>query len=384
MPDTTKGAWRLQEVRDQIIAGELLYVEAGTLWVWGDGARGALGQNDSVPRSSPIQIPGTQWVKSGFRPVNPRLGGGAIKSNGELWVWGNRQDGVLGQNNLIYYSSPVQVPGTQWKVLSGGSFHSLALKKDGTLWGWGSNEGGKLGINDSVHRSSPVQIPGDQWQSVSAGRTMSHAIKSDNTLWAWGGSYCGLLGINNLIARSSPVQIPGTQWCFVSNSYTGAAAIKTDGTLWVWGANYRGQLGLNTRSTAYDQAVSSPTQVPGTQWVEAYVGNDSPSVSTSIGRKSDGTLWTWGSNAYGAIGDNTAFERSSPVQVSGTQWVSAAAGKSFNVARKSDGTLYTWGRNQTGQLGINSTASQCVPQSVTGNLWIDATAGDSVYAIKAC
>ena len=383
----TKAPWSLQDTYLKISSGNLCYQQAGTLWVWGTNSRGELGLNDTVQRSSPVQVPGTQWIRSGFFPMAPTLGGGGIKTDGTLWVWGDRAQGRLGQNDCIYYSSPVQVPGTQWKFLSVSRNHNLSLKTDNTLWVWGSNEGGKLGTNSdvNVHRSSPIQVPGSEWLSVSAGLTTSHAIKADNTLWAWGGNYCGRLGIDSTLPRSSPVQIPGTQWCFVSGSYSAVAAIKTDGTLWVWGSNISGELGLNTSSTAYFGMVSSPTQVPGTQWVEVYVGGDtSQNNSNSVGRKSDGTLWTWGGGGDGSIGDNTTIPRSSPVQVPGTQWVSAASRSRTVVARKSDNTLYAWGRNISGQLGNNNTISQCIPIQVPGSQWIDAVSGGSVFAIKAC
>ncbi|NBS70837.1 hypothetical protein EBT31_18315, partial [bacterium] len=141
------------------------------------------------------------------------------KTDGTLWVWGVNDGGQLGHNNVIPYSSPRQIPGTQWSVYdaSGSSDGrtSFAIKTDGTLWAWGYNYRGDLGQNDAttINRSSPTQIPGTQWNAVSANYRFAIGIKTDGTLWTWGGQYGGSLGQNNnTTPRSSPVQVPGTQW----------------------------------------------------------------------------------------------------------------------------------------------------------------------------
>ena len=138
-------------------------------------------------RSSPVQIPGTQWT-------NPNVNGYSsfcFKTDGTLWAWGYNGNGQLGQNDKINRSSPIQIPGTQWNSLSGSLFppFTLAAKTDGTLWSWGYNGDGNLGQNDRTQYSSPVQIPGTQWSinenSFSRGGFSSFAIKTDGTLWAW-------------------------------------------------------------------------------------------------------------------------------------------------------------------------------------------------------
>ena len=234
------------------------------LWTWGDSLNSAsLGLGNVGPsggRSSPCQIPGS-WSK-------PFAGGqgpyGCIKNSNELWVWGNNEEGALGQNNRTQYSSPRQIPGS-WSEAAG-NYHSLmAIKSDGTLWGMGSNSGA-LGLNNETNYSSPVQVGGNNtWSKISAGFA---AIKTDGTLWAWGGGTNGNMGNNKSgpTARySSPVQIPGT-WSSFGTKCTGSGAkavIKTDGTLWSWGYNSWGQLGQNQQSPSYatPDGISSPTQV---------------------------------------------------------------------------------------------------------------------------
>ena len=139
----------------------------------------------------------------------------ATKTDGTLWGWGRNQDGHLGLNNQTLYSSPTQIPGTTWANIVAGYQHAAAAKTDGTLWAWGKNTGGNSGVlgQNSTNNgySSPVQIPGTNWGTGEldlASSTYGHmAIKTDGTLWAWGGNSDGELGQNNEVKYSSPVQV---------------------------------------------------------------------------------------------------------------------------------------------------------------------------------
>ena len=169
-------------------------------------------------------------------------------------------------------SSPVQVPGTTWSIVDGGAAWSSAgaVKTDGTLWMWGSNNVGQLGINDTTTYSSPKQVgSGTDWANMKICQASVRAVKTDGTLWSWGKNNQGQLGQDNTTQYSSPVQIPGTTWstdvdALGSHAYS-AGAVKTDGTLWMWGQNTQGELGQNNR-TEY----SSPRQVPGTAWTSLF------------------------------------------------------------------------------------------------------------------
>jgi alpha-tubulin suppressor-like RCC1 family protein len=313
----------------------------GTLWTWGQNSYGKLGTNDITNRSSPVQTVsgGTNW-KQVSTTTNHTA---AIKTDGTLWSWGRASEGQLGTNDITNRSSPVQTVsgGTNWKQVSSGGSHTAAIKTDGTLWLWGSNSKGQLGTNDITNRSSPVQTVsgGTNWKQVSSGGSHTAAIKTDGTLWLWGNNYTfnegqtppdsgGQLGDNTRTDRSSPVQTVsgGTNWKQVSAGTDHTSAIKTDGTLWSWGRNINGKLGTNNLTDR-----SSPVQTVsgGTNWKQVSAGADHTSAI-----KTDGTLWSWGSGVYGALGDNTRTNRSSPVQTItfGTNWKQVSVGRNFTAA----------------------------------------------------
>ena len=357
---------------------------AGQLWLWGNNGYGNLGDNTNINKSSPVQTVtfATNWSSlfTGFYHV------GAIKTDGTLWLWGRNLNGKLGDNTTINKSSPVQTiaGGINWSKVACGPYNTAAIKTDGTLWIWGRNNG-TLGDNTITDRSSPVQTVtgGTNWSVVACGAYHAAAIKTDGTLWTWGINSHGQLGDNTLTNKSSPIQTitGGNNWSSVACGYNFVAAIKTDGTLWLWGQNTvlvaAGQLGDNTGTNK-----SSPVQTitGGNNWSSVACGR-----SHTAALKRDGTLWTWGLNSYGNLGDNTSIRKSSPIQTisAGNNWSFVACGYQHTTATKTDGSLWAWGRNNDGQLGDNTLANKSSPiQTVmVGNRWFTVGGGYSTAAI---
>ncbi|MCR5890446.1 hypothetical protein LRS06_22215 [Hymenobacter sp. J193] len=226
-----------------------------------------------------------------------------------------------------------------WASVSAGRGHNVAVRTDGTLWTWGD------GITTD-QRYTPVQVgTATTWKSVAAGRLHSVAVRTDGTLWAWGDNRQGQLGDGTTTLRTVPVQVgTDTNWQSVAAGNNHTLAVRKDGTLWAWGNNERGQLGGGT-TTEYR---NSPVQVgTATTWKSVAAGND-----YSVAVRTNGTLWAWGSNERGQLGDGTFTNRSVPVQVgTATTWAGVEAGYLHNVALRTDGTLWAWGNNADGQLG---------------------------------
>ena len=288
-------------------------------------------------------------------------------SDGTLWTWGLNVSSQLGDGTATSKSSPVTTAGggTNWKQVASGAKHTAVIKTDGTLWTWGYNNFGGLGDGTATNRSSPVTTAGGgtNWKQVACGGDQTAAIKTDGTLWTWGFNEIGYLGDGTTTNRSSPVTTAGggTNWKQVAGGYYHTAAIKTDGTLWIWGRNWPS--GFLGDGTATDRSSPVTTAGGGTNWKQVACG-----LFHTAAIKTDGTLWTWGSNSYGKLGDGTTISRSSPVTTAGggTNWKQVAGGYEYIAAIKTDGTLWTWGYNGYGQLGDGTTTSRSSPGTTAG------------------
>ena len=381
---TRKGVWDLQEVRDKYL--QSLWTNDASGWSWGSGSYGQLGTGTVPSQSSPAQITGNWTSIAGYR-----FGGGGVKDDGTLWTWGDNENGENGINNRTAKYDPTQV-GTDstWSVVSSSNGKaSYFTKTDGTLWVCGENQNGRLGLNDDILRSSPTQMGTDtNWTYAAGAMAGAHGIKTDGTLWAWGLGTDGRIGDGSQEMYSSPRQIPGTSWAQTTESEDHTMAVRTDGTLWVWGKNERGQIGQNNR-TEY----SSPRQVPGTWAYSDYNFGACQNEQVSGAIKADGTLWMWGYNHTGALGQNQpmpAGSRSSPVQVgTGSDWKSIrmGSGDPTVIAVKTDGTIWSWGNAGNGALGTNQhTTSRSSPCQIGSESTWDAaahmTGSGTCYAIQ--
>ena len=322
----------------------------GTLWAWGKNNTAQLGIGTNTDVNVPTQInTDTNWQQFSIGNIHTI----ALKTNGTLWAWGNNGAGQLGDGTTISTTVPAQIGvETDWSSISCGAGYSLSIKTNGTLWAWGRNDLGQLGDGTNIDKISPTQIGSDSnWQVISAGAGTgtSLAIKTDGTLWAWGDNTFGQLGDGTTTNKNQPIQI-GTAtnwWKIASHCSEHSLAIKTDGTLWAWGKNYYGQLGDGTHTNQ-----SVPIQIgTATNWKEVSLGG-----FHSLGLKTDGTLWGWGdNNYYGQLGDGYPNDQNSPIMIgNATDWVSISAGGVHTTAIKSDNTLWVCGWNYHGELGNGS------------------------------
>jgi alpha-tubulin suppressor-like RCC1 family protein len=332
----------------------------GTLWAWGLNDQGQLGNGSTTDRSSPVQIGTlTNWSKVSAGQYTTL----AVKTNGTLWGWGLNANGQIGNGTLVSTSSPVQVGAlTTWsKVIASGARSSYAIKNDGTLWSWGYNILGQLGLGDTTDRSSPVQVGTlTTWSDVSCNTDSAVlGITTDNKLYFWGDN-AGAIGGRAQPNLYWPTKIGTlTNWSKIKASTSNVIAIKTDGSLWTWGANAQGQIGDSTTV-----AKNSPVQIGTlTNWT-----NVSGANNASYAIKNDNTIWAWGLNQYGKLGLGDTLNKSSPIQIGTlTGWQSFSnlgMGSDTIHVLKSDGTLWGWGRNNNGMLGDGSTIDKSSPVQI--------------------
>ena len=415
----------------------------GGLFAWGDNTYGQLGDGTTIQRNSPTQIS----IAGSWKSVAASVGGYhalALRTDGSLWAWGTNAYGQLGDSTTSLRTTPVRIGLlNNWKTIAASTSHSMAIKTDGTLWAWGRNDYGQLGQANTVDSSSPVQVgTSTSWKSISVSERHTLAIKTDGSLWAWGANYNGQLGDNTNTTRTSPVQI-GTALDWVSiaaGNYAFSAAVRNNGTLWVWGSNYAGVLGdgtnynqdgssvpkqvgidMNWKSVAAggayygDLAYIIALRTDGSRWgwggnnlgqlgngrtgnndgVFNHPGGIKP-VSFGLGRinsvsagtshvavvKVDGTLWTWGSNASGQLGNGSSTMNGSapviqPAKIgTATDWLTVKSGQSHNIALKTDGSLWSWGDGSGGKLGLGSSSQRTSPTRIgSANTWKAVSAG---------
>ena len=285
----------------------------GTVWTWGANYFGKFG--DAV--STPVQVRGLSTVKSIACGDSHYL---ALKKDGSVWAWGINEQGQLGNNTFKSSQTPVKVAGLSNIIaIAGGTYHSLALKSDGTVWAWGDNTGGQLGDGSMVTRNKPVQVAGLKGVvAISGGILHSLALRYDGTVWAWGSNAWKQLGNDSILSKTQPVQVPGlTNIIAIAAGGFHNIALKADRTIWTWGNNNEGELG---DGTAANQGKSSndtttckatPVQIPRLTGIEAIAAGGNHALAI----KTDGTIWAWGDNYSGQIGDGTLIERNTPVQV---------------------------------------------------------------------
>ena len=341
----------------------------GSVYTWGNGSLGSgalgLGHFDDV--LTPTQVAGfnnCQSVSTGA--ANTFI----IKDNGTLWGAGSDAYSELGDGyHGLGYSFPsfIQVgTATNWKQVAANDYFVAGLKTNGTIWTWGINTQGQLGDGTSTDHYVPVQVgTATNWKKVVTTTSATLALKTDGSLWAWGSN--PELGNDDSSIQGSlvPVQVGsfnGGTFTDYQDIASGAQskivlAIRNNGQLWAWGTTslgYYGGLGQGTNVGT----VIRPTRIgTDSNWAFVAVGTNS-----SYAIKTNGTLWAWGQNTLGQLGDGTTVDRGYPVQIgSDTNWASVAGGYGFANALKTDGSLWTWGDATYAQLGVGSYTSSLVP-----------------------
>lgn len=322
----------------------------GSVWTWGRGVDGELGNGAKTSSSTPVQVSGLSGVA--------QVAGGyefstALKTDGTVWSWGTSPASST--------TTPVQVSGiSNVTAIANGAYHVLALKSDNTVWAWGRNGDGQLGNGTTTDNDVPTQVPGlTNVVAISGSGYTSAALTSDGSVWMWGLNSYGQLGNGTTTSSPTPAKVTGLPTITaISCSDNHTVAVAVDGSVWTWGFNGDGELGDGT--TTNSTVPVHLATLTGITAVSAGLGH-------SLALTNSGTVYAWGYGGYGEMGNNTTTNSSTPVQVPGLSDVTAvAAGQLHSLALTSGGAVWTWGGNTYGQIGNGTTTNALTPIQVSG------------------
>lgn len=301
---SSSGAWAIARLQD------------GTVWTTGGNFTGALGDGTTTDRYVWGIVPGLSDVVDVTTTLEGCL---AVTRSGDVWAWGKGLEGQLGQADPAQWNAiqptPTKVDGISDVVtIAGGVARSVfALTADGTVWAWGT--GGRTGDGKSVDRGTPEPVPGmTNVTHIASGADGGLVLKGDGSVWAWGNNSNGQLCDGTTTWALSPKQIPGLTGVVQLSggngdeisSYSGFA-VKDDGTVWSWGSNRVGQLGDGTTADRH-----LPAQVPNLSGVKEIAG----SIGATYALLEDGRVAAWGLTGIAGIGTTTSpgfFTPSRPV-----------------------------------------------------------------------
>ncbi|HEV3288333.1 MAG TPA: hypothetical protein VG123_05015 [Streptosporangiaceae bacterium] len=341
-------------------------VQAHVVASWGLNAYGELGDGTTADRSQPGDIRvGNDVVKVAAGLAHAL----AVRSDGTVWAWGLNGHGELGDGSMTDRSAPVQVAGlTGITQVAAGQEFGLALRSDGTVWAWGKNSHGQLGRNTFTnHEATPGRVAVlNRVTQISAGSDFALALRSDGIVFAWGRGGQGRLGNGGTADSAVPVKIAGlSRVTGIATGGDASLATENDGlsavtSVWAWGANYYGQLGDGTTASR-----ATPERVTG---LPAAVAGISAGYGFAAVLGADGSVWDWGTNEFGQLGvalESPVVTRPVHAIAAGSGITHLSAGYSHVLALKSDGTVLAWGDNESGQLGRGITTPTGGPAPVT-------------------
>ena len=305
-----------------------------------------------------------------------------VASDGNAYAWGANDYGQLGRDpdKTPTQKTPTRVPlpdgvdsGFTYTQIAAGGRHVLAVGSDGIVYSWGDNDHRQLGDGTTSDRSKPQPIKGADGQpfkavQISAGSSDSAAISPDGRVYTWGSECdsggCSSPRLTPALAKDPNGSGQGLHAVQVSVNYSFIMALDANGNVYTWGYNNYGQLGNGTTNGDYSKKYAADPALmhdPKDTSKAFKAAQISAGADHALAIGQDGTLWAWGWNGWGQLGDGTHEDRLTPMQVQSPKdssqgfkvaWISA--GVNETMVGDENGTAWAWGFNNYGQLGINS------------------------------
>lgn len=328
-------------------------IAEGRLFCWGANDVGQVGTDEtSAPVLSPRRIGAdTDWRSIAVGSSHAC----ALKEDSSLWCWGANTVGALGLGEVTR-AGPTQLSApqpTSWTSLSAGWDHNCAITSAGQLWCWGENDEGQLGQLDDqsapgISRTQPTRLGSElDWVMVSGGQGHTCGLRGDS-LFCWGRNTQGQLALGD--GALEQIRLPtevSSGWNLVDVSQGTGCGIRNDQSLWCWSSGSSGQLGQgNTQSSTMAIQVGDQSD-----W-------QSLSVSTFhvCGIRDVGEMWCWGRSIEGQHGNGITDDVLLPVATAvGQQWKAVEVSRFGTCGIDFNDVMWCSGENAVGQLGIGST-----------------------------
>jgi alpha-tubulin suppressor-like RCC1 family protein len=334
----------------------------GSLWCWGANDKGQLGLgSDTTQVPAPRPVGTATWLHVATRQSTTC----GIQADHSLWCWGDNSSGQVGDGSGMAQSTPVRISAGPWSVVTLGDAHACALKDSGQAWCWGDNTFGQLGTGDNSPRAMPSNVMSARvWTQLVAGAAHTCALTADHQAWCWGDDGNGELGNGVVGVEPVPVLVDSESWIAIDAGGHHTCGLLASGHLRCWGTNTSGELGTTAPSIAFSPVAVDPDDG---DWAAVAAG----SLQTCA-TKHDGSMWCWGGNASGQLGDpsDAAYNpHPLPVLNGAASWATPAAGVTTSCGLGTDHNLWCFGGTTT-----NSAAYEMMPVQVPG-MWQAVSAG---------
>jgi alpha-tubulin suppressor-like RCC1 family protein len=344
----------------------------GTAWCWGRNDHGQLGDNTTIDRVEPVQV-----VVADATTKLPRfkaISGGddhscALGDDGSVWCWGHGIAGQLGNNSTSDFHTPAKVAGLADAVaIATGSEHSCAIRGDRMVACWGGNGSGQLGIGGSTPQAAPAVIDSLRGvTAIAAGGDNTCAVDGDKKLWCWGQNERGQLGDGMRMGRATPgaVALPDIAGVAIGREFTCAlSSPASGGVVSCFGRNTQAQLGR----ILFEEDAPTPAPI---SFKGVAVSIAAGSAFACLTDDKDAT-WCWGANDSFELADGTQDRRPIPARTAYRDAAAVAGGGQHSCAVSADGALRCTGDNARGQLGVARRTTQGDAHAIAGIT--DATA----------
>ena len=299
--------------------------DGGTAWAWGDNGYGQLGDGTVTGAKNPVRVKAASGTLPPFTAITAGTGSAyGLDKNGGIWAWGNNGYGQLGDGTTTHAKNPVEVKADSgtlpvFTAITAGVYSGYALDKSGGIWAWGYNSVGQLGDGTTMQANNPVRVEAASgtlpvFAAITAGANSAYGLDKNGGVWAWGYNEHGRLGNGTTTSAMNPVRVEAASGALppftaIAAGDNSVYALDKSGGIWAWGDNSSGRLGNGTTANA-----KNPVKV------KAASGTLPPFTAITAGSDSvyaldpSGSVWAWGSNDLGQLGDGTTTHAKNPVR----------------------------------------------------------------------